>query len=112
MITTMAFSNAFLVMISEGLIFFSIRFLIALPAARHSFFFSSLNAGFDDEYGKLIPSASIAEDMVLAVYIPPHAPALGQDCFTMFLKSSADKLPAIFCPSASKAEIILRSCPW
>src|SRR5688500_4401915 len=99
-------------MISAGLIFFSIRFLIALPAARHSCFFSSLNAGFDEEYGKLIPRASIADDMVLAVYIPPHAPALGHDCLTIFLKSSADKLPAIFCPSASKAEIIFRSWPW
>jgi hypothetical protein len=27
-----------------------------------------------DEYGKLMPSASNADDIVLAVYMPPHAP--------------------------------------
>ena len=33
--------------------------------------------GLDEEDGKLIPRASIADDMVLAVYIPPHAPGPG-----------------------------------
>jgi hypothetical protein len=62
-------------MISLGLISFSNK-ILAFPASRHSCFFSSLRAGLEN-YSKLIPKASMAEDMVLAVYIPPQAPAPG-----------------------------------
>src|SRR6266496_503665 len=41
--------------------------------------FSKSSAAIVDEYGRLMPNASIAEDIVLAVYIPPHDPAPGQD---------------------------------
>ena len=51
---------------------------MASPIAAHSFCLSSLNAGLEEEYGRLIPNASIALAMVLAVYMPPHAPAPGQ----------------------------------
>ncbi len=33
---------------------------MALPAAAHSFCLSSLNAGLEEELGKLIPNASMA----------------------------------------------------
>ncbi|MNE08824.1 hypothetical protein D3C80_1014830 [compost metagenome] len=77
-------------MISLGLISFSNKTLIAFPASSHSFFLSSLKAGFDELYGKLIPKASIAEDIVLAVYIPPQAPGPGQEFLITPLKSSSE----------------------
>ena len=40
--------------------------------------FSASSAAIVEEYGRLMPIASIAEDMVLAVYIPPQEPAPGQ----------------------------------
>src|SRR6185436_19245303 len=80
-----------------------------LPIAAHSFCLSLLNAGFDEEFGKLMPSASMAEAMVLAVYMPPHAPAPGQACWIIALKSASLKLPAIFFPSASNALTIFKS---
>lgn len=40
--------------------------------------FSSSSADIVDEYGKLIPIASKADDMVLAVNIPPQEPAPGE----------------------------------
>jgi hypothetical protein len=73
-----AFSSDFLVMISDGLISFSSSKRIALPAFLDSSFLASLKAGLEELYGNAIPNASIAEAMVFAVYIPPHAPAPGQ----------------------------------
>ncbi|MCY1513133.1 hypothetical protein D9M68_476180 [compost metagenome] len=67
MMVTIAFSKALRVMISLGLMSFSNKILMALPAAKHSACFSSLKAGLEEEKGKLIPSASIAAAMVLAV---------------------------------------------
>src|SRR5207249_5636153 len=40
--------------------------------------FSGSSAAIVEEYGKLIPIASITEDIVFAVNIPPHEPAPGQ----------------------------------
>ena len=84
---------------------------MALPASLHSCCFSSLSAGLEEEYGKLIPNASMADAIVLAVYIPPQAPAPGHACCIIPLKSASVNSPAIFCPSASKAETIFKSCP-
>ena len=75
--TTIAFSNAARVMIMRGVMSFSRRTRIALPAARHSPSFSGSVAGIDELYGSDIPNASIADAIVFAVYIPPHAPAPG-----------------------------------
>ena len=110
-ITATAFSNALRVIISRGFISRSNNKRIALPASAHSFCFSSLSAGLEDEYGKLMPNASMAEAMVLAVYIPPHAPAPGHACCIIPLKSASVNSPAIFCPKASKADTIFKSCP-
>ena len=96
MITVMAFSNALRVMISFGLISFSNNNLIAAPASSHSFCFSTLKAGLEEEKGRLIPKASMAAAIVFAVYMPPQAPAPGQACCTIPLKSASLKLPAIF----------------
>ena len=51
-----------------------------------------------------IPQASIADAIVLAVYIPPQAPAPGQALCTTALNCFSSIEPATFCPHASKAE--------
>ena len=79
----MAFSKACLVIICLGRISCIIRFLMAAPTFKVSVFLSWLSAGLDDEKGRLIPNASIADDIVLAVYIPPHAPGPGIEFFMM-----------------------------
>ena len=99
-----AFSNDFFVRMSLGLISFSSNCLTAAAASTISSFFSLLLAGFEEVYGKLIPSASSAAAMVLAVYIPPHAPAPGMACSIICSYSSSEMVPAVFCPSASNAE--------
>ena len=65
----MAFSNAERVMISRGRIFFWRRLSIASPTRAHSSCFSLDSAGKEDEPGRVIPRASVALAMVLAVYI-------------------------------------------
>ena len=49
----------------------------AAPASKQSRSLSSDIAACAELFGKLIPSASIAEAMVFAVYIPPHEPSTG-----------------------------------
>ena len=45
-----------------------------------------------------MPIASIAEDMVFAVYIPPQAPAPGQALRTMSRSSPSSMVPAMYRP--------------
>src|SRR5262249_16352870 len=65
-----------------------------------------------EEPSKLIPNASKEEDIVLAVYIPPHAPTVGHAFFSMPSKSSCDILPAMKAPTASNGLTIVRSRPF
>ena len=81
--TTIAFSKAARVMMSRGLRSSSSRLRIAAPARRHSSSFAGSSAGVDELYGSDMPSASIADAIVFAVYMPPHAPAPGQAWRTM-----------------------------
>ncbi len=78
MITAIAFSKALRVNIWRG----SICFLIAFTSTSADFAvfsaFSRSSAAMVDEYIRLIPIASMAEDMVFAVYMPPQEPAPGQ----------------------------------
>ena len=73
--------------------------------------FSASSAAIVDECGRLIPSASIAEDMVLAVNIPPQAPAPGIAARSIASSSVRGSLPASNWPSASKTLTIVRSRP-
>lgn len=66
---TMAFSKASRVMMSRGRMFFSSSCLMVAPTESASASFSGYSAGKDDDPGRHIPRASIAEAMVLAVYI-------------------------------------------
>ena len=65
-------------MMSRGLMSRSSRLRIAAPARKHSSSFAGSSAGIDELYGSDMPRASIAEAIVLAVYMPPQAPAPGQ----------------------------------
>jgi len=66
---TIAFSNADRVMISRGRIFFSMRARMTFPVEAHSSRFSLDSAGNEDEPGIVMPNASAALAIVLAVYI-------------------------------------------
>ncbi len=58
-----------------------------------------------------MPSASKAEDMVLAVYMPPHEPVPGMACISISRRSSSLMLPAAFWPTASNTLTMFRSWP-
>ena len=49
------------------------------------------------------PIASMADDIVFAVYIPPQAPDPGHAFFTIFLNSVSSISPDVLCPNASNA---------
>jgi len=73
--------------------------------------FSKSSAAIVDEYGKLMPNASIAEDIVLAVYIPPHDPAPGHACRSTSSNSISVIFLALKLPTAPKELTTVRSCP-
>ena len=51
--------------------------ITARPALRQSIRLASETASWAELFARLMPSASIAEAMVLAVYIPAHDPGPG-----------------------------------
>ncbi len=73
--------------------------------------FSSSSAAMVDEPGRLIPNASMAEDIVLAVNIPPQEPAPGQALRSTARSSASSILPAACSPTASNTLTIVRSRP-
>src|SRR3990167_7238230 len=75
--TVIAFSNAFFVIISFGVMFFSSIWTTYFEDSKHSPFFLGSSAGIEEEFGNDMPNASIAEAIVFAVYIPPQLPAPG-----------------------------------
>jgi hypothetical protein len=79
-VNTKAFSKDSLVRRSRGRIFFSMQILMASAAFVHSLIFAGDSAGFEEDPGRHNPMASMAVDMVFAVYIPPQAPAPGHAC--------------------------------
>ncbi len=106
MTTVIAFSKAFFVRISSGFISFWIRFIIALPAFSQSRAFSSETASCAELFAKLRPNASIADAIVFAVYIPPHAPGPGIAVFSTSSNSASSIFPLEIAPTASKTETI------
>src|SRR3954462_704915 len=100
----MAFSIDLRVMMSRGLrSFFTASTSTRADTAAESAF-SGSGAASGEGGGRLMPSASNDELMVLAVYWPPQAPTLGQAFFSMPSKSSRDILPALKAPTASRSE--------
>ena len=64
-----------------------------------------------DAYGRLIPSASNAELIVLAVNMPPHAPSPGQALRSMARSSSGSIEPAATAPTASNTLVMSMARP-
>ena len=107
----MAFSNALRVRIWRGSNCRWIAATSTLPDSAALSAFSLSSAAMVEEYIRLIPIASKTEDMVLAVYMPPHEPAPGQARRSTSSSSASVILPALNCPTASKALTIVRSRP-
>ena len=72
---------------------------------------SSCGLAIVDEYGRLMPSASKALLMVLAVYMPPHEPLPGMARRSIWQKSSSFMRPALNSPTASNTLTMFRSLP-
>ena len=102
--TAIAFSNACLVIMSLGLISLDMRFIIASPAFNESSNLLDETASCAELLGKLKPSASIADAMVLAVYIPPHDPGPGIAEDSMSKSSISEIEPCECSPTASKTD--------
>ena len=98
----MAFSNAFLVMMSRAVIPFRIKLTTASPAAKASASLLESIAGALALPGSAIPKASAAELIVLAVNIPPHAPSPGQAALSISPNSFSDIFPSAQAPTPSK----------
>ena len=92
--------------------FFLIAFTSTRADAAAESAFSLSGEAIWDEPNRLMPNASKEEDIVLAVYIPPHAPTDGQALCSIPSKSSLDILPAANAPTASNADTIVRSWPF
>ena len=95
MTTVMAFSNASRVMMSEGLMSFAISSCTAAPAARQSSSLVLETAFCAELSGRLSPSASMAEAMVLAVYMPPQEPGPGIAVSSICFTSISDLSPLV-----------------
>ena len=74
--------------------------------------FSPSGLAIVDEPSRLIPSASNADDIVLAVYMPPQEPVPGIAWRSMPSKSSWLMRPCENSPTASNTDTMFRSCPF
>ena len=100
-VSAIAFSNAGLVrIIREVMPSSSIR-TTAAPAAWASAWRRGSTAAGDADPGRLMPSASPIELIVLAVNIPPHAPSPGQAWRSISPSCSSVIFPAAQAPTAS-----------
>src|SRR3989338_4187524 len=109
--TVIAFSKALSVMISLGRISFLIKFITALPAFTQSRVLALEIAACAELLGRLIPNASMALAIVLAVYIPPQEPAPGIAQDSTACKSLAEIFLLAYAPTDSKTETISRFLP-
>ncbi len=76
-VTTMAFSNASRVRMSDGLMPLRTSSTTARPARCASSRLVRDTASWAELLARLMPSASIAEAIVFAVYMPPQLPGPG-----------------------------------
>ena len=111
MTTVMAFSNASIVMMSRAVMPLRSSSTTASPDLRAYSSRRRSGAGGAAEPGRLMPSASAADAMVLAVYMPPQAPSPGQMARSILSTSSRVIRPLMQAPTASKASMIVTSLP-
>ena len=107
----MAFSNAFLVMMSRAVMPRRNMFTTASPARCASPSRERSIAGALAEPGRLIPNASAIEDMVLAVNMPPHAPSPGHAARSISVSSPSVMVPAAHAPTASNTVVMSMLLP-
>ena len=107
-----AFSNAFLVIISRVVIPKRIKLTTASPAAYASSSLLESIAGADALPGNAIPKASATELIVFAVNIPPQAPSPGQAAFSISPNSDSVIFPRAQAPTPSKTSCIVKSLPF
>ncbi len=110
-VTAMAFSKAFFVMMSRAVMPRRSISTTAAPARSASPSRDRSMAGAEAEPGRLIPSASAMEDIVLAVNIPPHAPSPGHAARSMAPSSSSVIVPAAHAPTASNTVVMSMLAP-
>ena len=92
--TVRAFKNAFSVMMSLGRIFFSYISITFMPACLASFIRSEYTAGMVPLPFSPMPSTSVRQFMLLAVYIPEQEPQVGHTLFSNSVTSSSVIVPA------------------
>ena len=112
MTTVIAFSNAFFAMMSSGLMPSLSMFNTAAPASRQSFFFAGLIAAWALLPGRLMPIASMALAMVLAVYMPPQEPGPGIAQAVIWSSPLSERLSFACAPTASNTETISSFFAW
>ena len=113
MTTAIAFSKASLVMMSRAVIPRRSSSTTAAPDSRAYRSRRRSGAGGAALPGRDMPIASAALAMVLAVYMPPHAPSPGQMERSMVSTSSRLISPRAHAPTASNASMMVtwRSSP-
>ncbi len=93
-VTVIAFSNAFFVRMSRGVMPAFTSSTTAAPARRQSSRFAWPTASCAELLGSDRPSASMAEAIVLAVYMPPQLPGPGIAVRSTSSSSSSETRPA------------------
>ncbi|CAB4688124.1 unannotated protein [freshwater metagenome] len=111
LVTAMAFSNAFLVMIWRGVMPRRSMLTTASPASTASSSRRRSTAGGDALPGRLMPIASAIELIVLAVNMPPHAPSPGHALRSISPSSSSVILPSAQAPTASNTLVMSSATP-
>ena len=107
--TAIAFSNASLVRMSRAVMPRRSSSTTAWPLRRANPSRRRSVAGGAALPGSDMPIASAALAMVLAVYMPPHAPSPGQIARSIASTSSRDIRPRAQAPTASNASMIVTS---
>ena len=109
-----AFSSESRVMTLLGRMSSTRTLITSSPIRSATLPFSSSSAGTIAEPPALIPSASKAQAIVLAVNWPPQAPAPGLATPSSSFSSSSVMSPALWAPIASKMSRIVtsRPCQW
>ncbi len=108
MVTVIAFSNALRVRICEGRRSAFTSCSTAFAALRQSCSFWADTASCAELLGRLMPSASMAEAIELAVYMPPQLPGPGMAVRSISDSSLSLIVPAARAPTASNTEMMSR----
>ena len=109
-----AFMNASLVMMSLGRMSCLYISITCIPACFASLMRSEYTAGMVPLPLSPMPSTSVRQFMLLAVYMPEQEPQVGHALFSNSLTSSSDILPAAYAPTASNMleRLVLWPLTW